>query len=178
MSAKDGLNFKEYKTVHIGEAEYQYRHDRFMKSLNFGALSEKEQQKKVRLNERAQCIAKCFADGLHGYEYYKRSGTGTNELDEVIKRYSAIPDESWIASEGVSIEEDKAATFSRLSKIAPPEFMSSHVTAAHKKSLSYDEKKRLKHQLKDYKIMRAKWEASEEGQAWVNEIKRLKNMEA
>jgi len=69
MSAKDGLNFKEYKTVHIGEAEYQYRHDRFMKSLIFGALSEKEQQKKVRLNERAQCIAKCFADGLHGYEY-------------------------------------------------------------------------------------------------------------
>ena len=177
MRAKDGLTFKEYKTVHAGEAEYQYRHDRFMKSLDFGALSKEEQLKKVRLNERGQCRAALFADGLHGYEYYSIAGTGTKEIDAVIKRYSAIPDEMWDACEGSTVEEDKAETFKRLLKIAPPEFMSCHVTAAHKRSLSYDEKKKLKHQLKDYKIMRAKWEASPEGRDWIIEVKRLKSME-
>lgn len=178
MSAKDGLTFEEYKKVHRNEADYRYRHETFMSSLDYDTLSDVEKQRRVDMNESGQRQAETFADGLHGFEYYKTAGTGTTELDAVLSRYQAIPKERWApALATTTVEADMAETFKRLRESAPPKFMNAHLTAAQKESLSSKDKKKLKHQLKDYKIMREKWEASPAGQTWKNEIARLKEME-
>lgn len=172
-----GLTFETYKQDPLEIEKFAYRYDT-LEVVDSSDVSSEEMLRREAQNVKGQMKANEYADGLHGYDYYSVGGNCVLEVEAVISHYSQIPKDKWVTAPGqTDVNADMQATFARLRASAPPEYENFDRTACQRKALSVEQKKHMKHQLKDYKEMRANWEQSEQGKTWMTEIARLKAME-
>ncbi len=132
-----------------------------------GASDQEEltlQPEELRIREEAD---RNYGSGFEGYEYYEAGGT--DEVEAVIKRLKTRDQQR-----GEQIlkdaEFDKLRSFRDQSRI--PVF-ADQISPLKRKSMWLLPRKNFSRKLKNFGVLRRKWEQTDDGREWTEEIQRL-----